>query len=100
MFQVPQMFFVSQSASQEQICIYRTEDKIRTWEDATSQKQLRATIRPERELHMWKHLLLHIWKLPAPRHMGEIVSKLFMQNSSCSINCTQGWNNRYQGGKE
>lgn len=49
---------------------------------------------PEKELHMWKHLLLHIWKLPAPRQKSEIVSKLFMQNSSFSINCTQVWNLR------
>lgn len=59
MFQVPQMFFVSQSVSQEQICIYRTEDKIRTWKDATSKKQLRVTVRPETQLNLtmwWSHV--------------------------------------------
>lgn len=43
-------------------------------------------------LHMWKHLLLHIWNAPAARHKKVKllqISKLFMQNSSCSINCIQ-----------
>lgn len=41
---------------------------------------------------MWKHLLLHIWKKPAARQKKVKllqISKLFMQNSSCSINCIQ-----------
>ena len=43
-------------------------------------------------LHMWKHLLLNIWKMPAARQKKVRllqISKLFMQNSSCPINCVQ-----------
>ena len=39
-------------------------------------------------LHMWKHLLLHIWEMAAGRKLLQI-SKLFMQNSSCPINRIQ-----------